>query len=87
MSANPWPNLQPGISDVGRRMVAITPGASDLPMHSVIYCTVGGSVTYVPAGNPDAATVTETAAQGWLSPVLVRRVTAAAGTFWQVLPN
>lgn len=85
MSRDPWPNLRPGISDVGKRMIAITPGATDLPNASVIYASAGGSVTYIPEQNTNAETVTETVAQGWLSPVIVRRVTAATATLWQVV--
>ena len=85
MSRDPWPNLQPGISDVGKRMIAVTPGSSDLTNASVIYAAAAGSVTYIPDQNTDAETVTETVAQGWLSPVIVRRVTAATATIWQVL--
>ena len=84
MSRDPWPNLRPGISDVGKRMVAITPAGTDFANASVIYASVGGSVTYIPEQNADAVTVTETVAQGWVSPVLVRRVTAATATLWQI---
>jgi hypothetical protein len=85
MSRDPFPNLRPGISDIGKRMVAISPGSTDFANASVIYAAAGGDVTYIPEQNADAATVTETVAQGWLSPVLVRRVTAATATVWQVL--
>jgi hypothetical protein len=82
---DPWPNLRPGISDVGKKMVAITPSGTDFSAASVIYASVGGSVTYVPEQNANAETVTETVAQGWVSPVIVRRVTAATATVWQIL--
>lgn len=85
MARDPWPNLQPSISDVGKRLALITPGSSDFSNASVIYCGVAGNVTYIPEQNTDAETVTEAVTQGWLSPVLVRRVTAATATVYQVL--
>lgn len=81
MSRDPWPNLRPGISDVGKRMVAITAGSSDFANASLIYATAAGSITYIPEQNTNAETVTETVAQGWVSPVLVRRVTSGTGLF------
>lgn len=85
MSRDPWPNLRPGISDVGKKLVAITPAGTDFANACLIYAGVGGDVTYIPEQNLDANTVTETVAQGWVSPVLVRRVTAATATLYQVL--
>jgi hypothetical protein len=85
MSRDPWSNLQPGISDVGKRLAVVTPGASDLANSSLIYATVGGTITYIPEQNADGETVSETVAQGWVSPVLVRRVTAAAATVYQII--
>lgn len=85
MSRDPWPNLQPGISDVGKKMLLITPSGTDFANASLIYASVGGSVTYIPEQNLDANAVTETVAQGWVSPVLVRRVTAAAATVYQIV--
>lgn len=85
MSLDPYPNLRPGVSDVGKRMIAITPSSSDFGTASLIYATAAGDVTYVPLQNGNANTVTETVFQGWVSPVLVRRVTAATATVWQVL--
>ena len=85
MSRDPWPNLQPGISDVAKKLVLIAPGATDFANACVIYCAVGGDVTYIPEQNADANTVAETVTQGWLSPVLVRRVTAATATLYQVI--
>jgi hypothetical protein len=85
MSRDPWPNLRPGISDVGKKMLAVTPGSSDFANASLIYAAAAGDVTYIPEQNANADTVTETVAQGWVSPVLVRRVTAATATIYQVL--
>ncbi len=85
MARDPWPNLRPTISDVGKRMILVTPGASDFANASVIYASAGGSVTYIPEQNTNAESITETVAQGWLSPVLVRRVTAATATVHQIV--
>lgn len=84
MSRDPFPNLRPGISDVGKRMIAITAAADDFPNASLIYATAAGAVTYVPEQNTNAEAVTETVAQGWVSPVLVRRVTSGTG-FYQII--
>ncbi len=86
MSRDPWPNLRPGISDVGKRLAPITPGASDFANASLIYASVGGNVTYVPEQNDpatEAATVTVT--QVWVSPVLMQRVTSATATLHQIV--
>lgn len=85
MARDPWPNLRPGISDVGKKLVLVTPGSSDFPVSSLIYASAAGDVTYIPEQNADGATVTETVTQGWVSPVLVRRVTAATATIQQIL--
>jgi hypothetical protein len=85
MSRDPWPNLRPGISDVGKRLAPITPGASDFANASLIYASVGGNVTYIPEQNLDAEAVIETVTQGWVSPVLVRRVTSATATLHQIV--
>jgi hypothetical protein len=42
-------------------------------------------VTYIPEQNADGEAVSETVAAGWVSPVLVRRVTAAVATVHQIL--
>jgi len=68
-----------------KRMTAVTPGASDLDIYSLLYCTVGGTITYLPVLNDDGVTVSETVAAGWVSPVMVRRVSAAAATVYQLL--
>lgn len=85
MSRDAYPNLRPGISDVGKALLPITPGASDFQTASLIYARAGGDVTYIPLQNTDAQTVTETVTQGWISPVLVRRVTAATASLSQIL--
>ena len=85
MARDPWPNLQPGISDVGKRLALVTPSGTDFANATVIYCGVAGNVTYIPEQNADGETVTEAVGQGWLSPVLVRRVTAATATVYQVM--
>lgn len=87
MSLDPYPNLRPGISDVGKALLPITPGPSNFPTASLIYARTAGDVTYIPLNNPDATTVTETVTQGWISPVLVRRVTAATASLSQILTN
>ena len=81
MARDPWPNLRPTISDVGKKLVAITAGSSDFAVSSLIYAAAGGSITYIPEQNGDSDTVTETVTQGWVSPVLVRRVTSGTGLY------
>lgn len=68
-----------------KKMAAITPGATNFTTYSLIYCSVGGTVTYLPALNDDAVTISETVSAGWVSPVLVRQVTAAVATVYQIL--
>ena len=68
-----------------KKLLAIVAAGTDLGTYSLIYATAAGSVTYVPALNDDAATITETVMQGWVSPVLVRQVTASTATVWQIL--
>ena len=48
MARDPWPNLRPTISDVGKKLVAITAGSSDFAVSSLIYAASGGSITYIP---------------------------------------
>jgi len=82
---DPYAYMPLSLETPKKKMTAITPGASDFDTYSLIYCTVGGTVTYLPVLNDDAATVSETVAAGWVSPVMVRRVSAAAATVYQLL--
>lgn len=70
-------------STLGRKGAAITPGASDLSGDpKAIVCTAAGNVTIVPEANDDADTLTFTGcAVGFIPPYVVRRVTAATGSW------
>lgn len=68
-----------------KKLLAVVAASTDLNTYSLIYASASGSITYIPALNADVATVTETVLQGWVSPVLVRQVTAATATVWQIL--
>ena len=61
----------------------ITPGASDLTGDpKAIVCTSAGNVTIVPFNNDDATTISFVGcAVGYSPPYIVRRVTAATGTW------
>jgi hypothetical protein len=65
----------------------ITPGATDLPANAkAIVCTDPGDVTIVPYNNENGATITFTACPvGFCPPYVVRRVTAATGSWATVL--
>lgn len=70
-------------STFGRKGAAITPGSSDLSGDpKAIVCTAAGNVTIVPHGNADATTLTFTGCPvGFIPPYVVRRVTAATGSW------
>lgn len=72
-----------GPAALGRKIVEVTPGASDLAdgVAKTVVALSSGNVTIVPADNDNADTITFTGVQaGWHSPVQVRRVTAATAT-------
>ena len=78
---------RPNLMAPKMKMATVTAGASDFTTYSLIYATVATTVTYLPARNADGATVTESVAQGWVSPVVVRNVSAigTAGAISQLL--
>ncbi len=72
-----------GPTAFGLSGAAITPGASDLPANvKAVVCTATGDVTIVPFNNDNAATISFTACPvGFCPPYVVRRVTAATGSW------
>lgn len=81
--ADPWKDYAPNLTTFGRSGRAITPGASDLdPIAKAIVCLAAGNVTIVPVDNANGDTLTFTGCDvGFSPPYLVRRVTAATGTW------
>lgn len=76
-----------GPQSLGRKIVEVTPGASDLAdgVAKTVVALAGGDVTIVPADNDNGDTITFTGvAVGWYAPVQVRRVTAATATIGAV---
>lgn len=71
----------------GQAGAAITPGASDLAGDpKAIVCLSAGDVTIVPFNNADAATITFVGCTvGFTPPYVVRRVTAATGSWATVI--
>jgi len=72
-----------GPTAFGYSGAVITPGASDLPLNvKAIVCLSPGDVTIVPFNNADGATITFSGCQvGFCPPYVVRRVTAATGSW------
>lgn len=71
------------------KMTAVAASATDFTTYSLIYATAATSVTYLPEMNADGVTVTESVSQGWVSPVVVRNVSAigVAGAIHQLLES
>jgi hypothetical protein len=87
---NPYGNqTRPNLMAPKARMSAVTASATDFTTYSLIYATAATSVTYLPGMNADGVTVTESVSQGWVSPVVVRNVSAigVAGSIHQLLES
>jgi len=85
MATDPYANFAATPISFGRRGRLVTPGESDLTVVSKgLYVVADGSVTFVPAGNADAETLTATVTAGTTMPYLIRRVTAATATLWTI---
>lgn len=72
---------------LGQGGAVITPGASDLAGDpKAIVCLSAGDVTIVPFNNADGSTISFTGCPvGFVPPYVVRRVTAATGSWATVL--
>ncbi len=77
----------PSPISLGKKGDAITPGASDLAGGpKAITCLAAGNVTIVPLNNANGDTLTFTGCPvGFVPPYVVRRVTAATGSWATVL--
>lgn len=76
----------PNPQSFGMAGAVITPGNTDLPDSRAVVCLAAGNVTVVPWNNLDGATLTFTGCPvGFVVPYVVRRVTAATGTWATVL--
>jgi|688.fasta_scaffold556636_2 hypothetical protein len=80
---------RPNLMAPKAKMTAVTASATDFTTYSLIYATGATSVTYLPVKNTDGVIVTESVSQGWVSPVVVRNVSAigVAGTIHQLLES
>ena len=70
-------------NSLGRRGVAVTPAAADLPggIAKAVVLLADGDITVVPADNANADTVAFTGVQaGFVPPFQVRRVTACTSS-------
>jgi hypothetical protein len=80
---------RPNLMAPKAKMTAVTASATDFTTYSLIYATAATSVTYLPNRNVDGVNVTESVSQGWVSPVVVRNVSAigVAGAIHQLLES
>ncbi len=77
---DPYAGVSGGLNTIGKAGAELTASDADLARYARITVLGEGEITIIPARNGDAAALTFTPPNGWVSPWVVRRVTAIGGT-------